>query len=220
VTGRGRSAVLARLADLIAGGVVARVGVDGVDGAGKTTFADDLAPLLAARGVPVVRASADGFHRPRADRYRRGRDDPDGYYLDAFDHGRLRAELLDPLGPGGDRRYRTAVHDLRTDAALDLPQRTAPPDAVLVVDGVFLQRPELAGCFELVVRLDAPFEATYARMARRDASPSDPGHPANRRYLLAQQRYLRECSPRERADVVVDVTDVAAPRLVRPTGSA
>jgi uridine kinase len=54
-------------------------------------------------------------------------------------------------------------------------------------------------------------------MAVRDGSPSDPGHPANRRYLEAERRYLRECSPRERAGVVVDVTDVHAPRLVRMT---
>lgn len=62
-----RSAMLARVAGEIlatheAG--VRRVGVDGVDGAGKTFFADELAGLLAARGVPVIRASVDGFHHP------------------------------------------------------------------------------------------------------------------------------------------------------------
>ncbi len=211
----GRPAVLAAVADLVAATGAPRVGIDGVAGAGKTTFADDLAPLLTARGLPVVRASVDGFHHPRAVRYRRGRDDPDGFWLDSYDHPRLRAELLDPFGPDGDRRYRVAIHDVATDATLDEPVRTAPPDAVLVVDGIFLQRPELAGCFELVVFLEAPFEATYARMAVRDGGPSDPGHPANRRYLEGERRYLRECSPRERADVVVDVADVTAPRLVR-----
>ena len=210
-----RQAVLAAVADVVVERRIARVGIDGVDGAGKTTFADHLAPMLVTRGLPVVRAGVDGFHHPRAVRYRRGRDDPDGFWLDSYDYARLRAELLEPFGPDGDRRHRLAVHDVRTDAVLDGPLRPAPPDAVLVVDGIFLQRPELAGCFELVVWLDAPFEATYARMAVRDASPSDPGHPANRRYLEGQRRYLSECSPRERADVVVDITDVLAPRLVR-----
>jgi uridine kinase len=51
-------------------------------------------------------------------------------------------------------------------------------------------------------------------MACRDGSPSDPGHPANRRYLEAQRRYLRECSPRERAHLVVDITDVTAPTVL------
>jgi uridine kinase len=62
-----------------------RVAIDGVDAAGKTTLADALAPVLASLGRPVVRASIDSFHRPRAERYERGRDSPEGYYRDSFD---------------------------------------------------------------------------------------------------------------------------------------
>jgi pantothenate kinase-related protein Tda10 len=49
---------------------VARVAVDGVDGAGKTTFADELAACLVTCGRQIIRASVDGFHNPRAIRYR------------------------------------------------------------------------------------------------------------------------------------------------------
>ncbi|WP_246580249.1 hypothetical protein [Deinococcus aestuarii] len=47
---------------------VLRVAIDGVDGAGKTTFADELAGVLRERGRTVIRASVDGFHAPRATR--------------------------------------------------------------------------------------------------------------------------------------------------------
>ena len=47
------------------------VAVDGVDGAGKTTFCDELASVLRAQGRAVVRASVDDFHHPRAIRWRR-----------------------------------------------------------------------------------------------------------------------------------------------------
>ncbi len=215
-SGAGWEQVLGAVTAVVARRGASRVGVDGVDGVGKTTFADDLAAWIARAGQVVVRGNVDGFHHPRAVRYRRGRHDPDGFYLDSYDYGRLREALLDPFRPGGDRRYRPRTHDLLTDRRVDAPVAVAPPGAVLVVDGIFLQRPELAGCFDLVVWLDAPFEATFARMAARDGSPSDPAHPANRRYLEGQRRYLRECSPRERADVVVDVTDVTAPVVLRP----
>jgi uridine kinase len=56
---------------------VARVAVDGVDGAGKTTFADELAACLASCGRQIIRASVDGFHNPRAIRYRLGAGSPD-----------------------------------------------------------------------------------------------------------------------------------------------
>src|SRR5690606_29224558 len=54
-----------------------RVAIDGVDGAGKSTFADELAGPLQKLGRPVIRASADSFHNPREIRYRRGRHSPE-----------------------------------------------------------------------------------------------------------------------------------------------
>ena len=49
------------------------LGVDGIDGAGKTVFADSLAAVFAEDGSSVFRASMDDFHRPRAERYALGR---------------------------------------------------------------------------------------------------------------------------------------------------
>src|SRR5262245_44831250 len=94
-----RAALLARLADLVAAVRVphtVRVAIDGVDAAGKTTLAGELDPLLVERGRPVIRASVDGFHRPRSERHRLGPTSPEGYYRDAFDYDALRRELLDP----------------------------------------------------------------------------------------------------------------------------
>jgi uridine kinase len=192
-----------------------RVGVDGVDGAGKTVFADDLARTLRAEGRPAVRVSLDDFHNPRTVRYRLGRESPDGYWLDSYDYQRFRTDVLAPLGPGGSRRYRPRAHDLATDATLDEPWLTAARGAVLVVDGLFLQRPGLAEAWELVVFLDVPFAISVARMAARDGTEADPAHPAMRRYVAGQARYLRECIPQDRADVLIDNADPARPQLLR-----
>jgi uridine kinase len=123
--------------------------------------------------------------------------------------------VLIPLGPGGNRRYRPAGHDLRTDQVLRPPLRTAPAGAVVVVDGLFLHRAELAGAWELSIFLDAGFDETARRMAHRDGTEADPEHPSLARYVLAQRRYLAGCRPRERADVVIDNTTLDAPLLVR-----
>ena len=100
---------------------------------------------MAGRGREVIRASVDGFHHPRAHRYRQGSDSPTGCYEDTFDYSAVRRLLLEPLGPSGSRRYRRACFDFRTDTAVREPAATADPDAILLFDGVFLQRPELAG---------------------------------------------------------------------------
>ena len=70
-------ASLARAADAIAQLPRDRrtlVAVDGLDGAGKTTFADLLAPRL---DRPVVRVRADDFLNPAAVRHARGRESPE-----------------------------------------------------------------------------------------------------------------------------------------------
>ena len=56
-----------------------------------------------------------------ARRHRQGRESAIGYYEDAYDFGALARELLEPLGPAGNRRYRTSVIDLGTDTATAEP---------------------------------------------------------------------------------------------------
>lgn len=209
---------LAALADRIAGRLgfgILKVGIDGVDGAGKTTLADRLAEVLEARGTRVIRASIDGFHNPRAVRYVRGKDSPEGFFRDSYDLVALRRELLDPLGPRGSGRFRRAVFDHRTDRAIDLPYESAGRSGVLVLDGIFLHRPELRPHWDVSVFLDMPFAESYRRMALRDGSDPDPLAPSNRRYRDGQQLYFAECRPQKSADILVDYADLDAPRIVR-----
>lgn len=195
-----------------------RVAIDGVDGAGKTHLADELATELGRRStsagpVPVVRASADGFLHPAAVRHRRGRDSPQGYFRDSFDYPTMIAMLLEPLGPGGSGRYREAVYDVHSETVLDLPARQAPPGSVLVVDGIFTHRPELAGFWDYSVWLEVPFEVTFPRGASRGYGDPDPEARSNARYREGQRLYLAECRPAGRATVVIDNTDLKHPVL-------
>ena len=208
-----------RVADLVPApgpvGPPVRVGVDGTDGSGKTWFADELAEVLQTRGRHVVRAGVDGFHRPRAQRYRRGRTSPEGFWLDSYDYDRMRSDLLAGFAADGNRRYRTAAHDVVTDSPVDARWCVAAPDAVLVVDGIFLQRDELAVAWDLTVFLQVDDGTRFARMAARDGCPADPSHPTNRRYVDGQRIYLAQCDPVGRADVLVDNTDLAWPTVLR-----
>lgn len=193
-----------------------RVGIDGRTAAGKTTLADRLAPLVEELGRPVLRASADGFHRPRAERRGRGELSPLGYYLDAFDLDALRRNLLEPLGPLGDRRCRVAAFDLAADAPVDAPLVVAPLDAVLLVDGVFLFRPELNGCWDFRVFVRVSTRESLRRGLDRDGAwLTDARDRYELRYLPGEQLYLDAVRPWELADVVVENEDPAAPRLRR-----
>ncbi|MEU8181571.1 uridylate kinase [Micromonospora sp. NPDC049044] len=183
-----------------------RVAIDGPPASGKTTLADELAVILRARGRDVIRATIDDFLHPRAQRYLRGEFSAEGCYYDTHDHGRLKQVLLDPLGPGGDRRFQPASYDRAADAALSAPVTTAPADAVLVFDGVFLLRPELIDRWELRVFVSTALERTVGRAVvreRRVSAPADVERRWRERYIPAQQLYAATVRPAQRADVVV-----------------
>jgi len=170
-----------------------------------------------ALGCPwrdVLAASVDDFHRPRAERYRRGRDSPIGFWLDSYDYDRFRRELLDPLSPGGDGVYRRKVHDLFSDQPVAEPPQSCPPGAVLVVDGLFLHRDVLRGYWDFSVWLEVPFAVTAARMVHRDGTSPDPNDPSMARYVAGQRLYFAKCGPARRAAVVIDNTDPERPAVV------
>ena len=114
----------------------ALVAIDGADAAGKTTLADELATFL---GAPVTRIGADAFLRPPEERYRRGRESPEGYYEDAVDHEALRESLADAAG-------------------------------LVIVDGVFLFRPELDDLWSFRVFVEINEAASLRRGVRRDGA--------------------------------------------------
>jgi uridine kinase len=204
-----RREAVARLAQWIADGRLGhptRVAIDGVTASGKSTLARELAAAISELGRPVIHVSMDGFHHPRARRHRQGRESASGYYEDAYDFGALARELLEPLGPSGDRQYRTSVIDLNADIATADPVRSAPEDAVLVVDGTFLQRPEIRDLWDERVWVDTPVQIARQRGVARDADLLGGSEAAERlftkRYHAAAQIYIDAVTPVQRATVV------------------
>jgi uridine kinase len=206
--------VASRILRVPSDGVV-KVGIDGVDGAGKTMFADELAEVLQNSGRQVIRASVDGFHNTKAIRYARGRSSPEGYLADSYNYAALRAVLLDPLGPDGSGRYRAAVFDHRSDSPVSYPERQALPKSILVFDGIFLHRPELRHCWDFSIFLAVAFAISVSRCAERDGTSPDPAAAGNRRYVEGQRQYLQSCAPLLHATVTIDNTDLARPFFVQ-----
>lgn len=193
-----------------------RVAVDGITAAGKTTWAREIAEEVEARGRQAVHVSMDGFHHLRAHRYRQGRESARGYYEDAYDFDALDRHLLTPLGPGGDLRYRSRVMDLATDAQVVDEPLLALPDAVLVVDGSFLQS-RGRGSWDVVVFVDTDFAAARERGIRRDATAFGGAEAAaiayEQRYHAANRIYLEQIGPIGLADIVIDNSDPDGPVL-------
>ncbi len=213
-----RAECLKRVAGRILGlspGHPVRVAVDGRTASGKSTLATELAQLLEASGRAVIRTSIDAFHRPAAERHRRGRFSAEGYYRDARDLSAAIDLLLRPLGAGGNRRYATASFDLDSDKPVEAELQIADADSVLLFDGTFLQRPELAGCFDFAIFVDVPATVARVRGVARDSAMTGDIAAAealyDRRYAAAFDLYLSEVDPTASADVLFDNCDFESP---------
>jgi len=185
----------------------ARIAIDGFCAAGKTTLAESLAARLRARGRVVLRACADDFQNPPEIRWRLGRRSPEGFFRHAVDFAALRSQLLEPLGPQGSRLYRTATFDVHASRPRLSPQQLAPPAAILLLDGLFLHAPQLAGCFEFTVFVRAPYATCIARARVRkqerlaDADAIEALY--RERYIPGFELYVEAVHPEARASAVV-----------------
>jgi len=184
----------------------ALVAVDGVDGSGKTTFAEHLSAAYTDHGRAVHVVHLDDFLNPRAIRHRQGKDSPIGFFADTYDLAAFNTYILDPLQPGADHSITMRAFDHGADAALNECPVEVSPEAVVIVEGMFLHRDELCSRWDMSIFLDVPFSVTVARMVRRDGAPRDPEHPSWFRYLEGQRLYLSACRPAERATHIIDNT--------------
>jgi uridine kinase len=159
----------------------------------------------------------DDFHNPRSLRYARGKYSPDGFFLDSYDYGAFRRLLLDPLGPDGSGRYVAKYFDHRTDKRVEADAQQALPSSALIVDGIFLHRPELKSYWDLSIFLKVDFDISVPRGAERDQTPDaiDPDAPAYQRYVGGQRRYLGECAPEQQADIVIGYNDLREPKVLK-----
>ncbi|MBF4634322.1 hypothetical protein ITJ38_07910 [Agreia pratensis] len=169
------------------------VAVDGAVGASE--FGRELVAALDRAGHASVFASIDDFVQPKAPGEAAVQASSD-YYERRYDYATFRRVLVDPFRLGGSAGFVVAAFDESASRAIEPVWRTAPADAVLVVTGPFLARPELRGTFNYTIFLDTP------------ARP----HPAALDEAL--DRYTAEAGPRFAATAIVDTTDPDRPRRV------
>jgi uridine kinase len=212
-----RSEVIAALSEEILhnyGKGRAIVAVDGLDGAGKSIFADELAAQLGIGHRAVFRASLDDFHNPRAVRYARGRDSAEGFYRDSYNYETFERVLVEPFRTGWIGSFVLKAFDLKSDAPFEQKWSSGPADALLIVDGVFANRPELKGLWNYSIWLDVDRDVASARVIVRNAADFEHGTADPQRYVEGQALYLKEANPRTTATAIIDNNDFEHPKRI------
>lgn len=210
-----RTAVVTEVADrvLARGAHRLRVGVDGLTAAGKTTFGDELARAVEARGRPALRAGLDDFKKPWRDRHLYDRLSGRGYYRNAYDYDAVSRLLLRPAGPDGSGVCVLRSIDPATQVDHSAEVTVATPDAVLIVDGVFAFRPQLDHFWDFRIWLHVDEDTSVRRGVARDGTAYSDRYPASERL------YLAEVDPVRRVDLIIDNTAFDRP-VIRPRPGA
>jgi uridine kinase len=191
-----REDVLAEIADEILHNYAAGrtlVAVDGREGSGQAQFADALVAALNEKGTVAARLPMDAFGTHADDAYR-----------DGFDYDDFRRTAVQPFR-GGDAVL-PELHDRVAPPGLPDP---LPADAVLVVDGVFLNRPEISGIWKYSVWLQVPQAETEERLRDSGVVAEDID-----RASAAQSRYRSHLDPTAKATTLVDNIDPEHPRRI------
>jgi uridine kinase len=172
------------------------VAVDGPGGSGKSVLATSLRVMLTGAGVPASVVAMDDFFLPSAGRSRGGASEkPIG---GDYDWCRLRDQVLEPLRRGQTARYDR--YDWVRDELTDVLE--VQPGGVVIVEGVYSSRRELAALYDMRIWVECPRELRLARGLERD------GETARSRWvedwMPSEDRYIQEHRPRELADVIVN----------------
>jgi uridine kinase len=85
---------------------------------------------------------------------------------------------------------------------------------IVLFEGVFLFRKELAPYIDYKVFLEIPFEESKKRAALRDSEETNKKYEL--KYLPAQRKYLREYPPPKLADMIIDNTNWEFPAIRNP----
>jgi uridine kinase len=175
------------------------VAVDGSCTAGTAEFAAALADTMRDSGRKVFVASMRDFRKSHARRENQSAETAEAFYTDAFDYSVFRRVLIDPFRASGSTSFVLAAYDEKRDAPLQPKWMSAGKDAILIVEGVFLNRSELAGLWNYSVWLEVP------------APENDGGESAE---TGADELYLAEAKPRSAAVAIIDNSDAEHPRRV------
>lgn len=196
------------------------VGINGVAGSGKTMLAKALAGLLEQKNIPTCHISVDDFHNPKEHRYQLGIASPEGYYRHSINYNSFAEGALRPAFQASQFpiRCQTKHFDLdrnEEDRRFEMLQE----GSVLLSEGVFLFRPEMANLMHIRIYVHADIEAIMKRVLQRDIAVLGSAEAIAARYhdkyIPGENIYHNEVFPQKLADFLLDNTDPANPNLSR-----
>lgn len=170
------------------------IGIDGCGGSGKSTLAHKLKDECS--DVTVVHM--DDFYLPSKQLQE---TIPENKAIGAdFDWKRVLNQVLEPISQNKEGSYQR--YDWETD---DLAEwHTVPIGGVVIIEGVYSIRNELASKYDFTIWVECPREKRLSRGLERDGEEARDMWENN--WMISEDLYVETQKPFERADLIVNGT--------------
>lgn len=181
------------------------VGIDGLGGAGKSTISEALFETLREEGHNVTVLHIDDFIHPRRVRYSDDCPEWECYYKLQWRYDYLKDTVIRAAKNGEDFVGDIELYDKDTDSYFLSPTHI-PNGGIVIIEGIFLQRPELDGLFDFMIYIDVPEEIRLSRVLERDGYIGDKAQIKSKydsRYFPAERHYIKTCAPADNADFII-----------------
>jgi len=185
------------------------LGIDGLGGSGKTTYAQSIEKSLINEGIQVEVLHIDDFIHPKEVRYNKAIAEWDCYYNLQWRYDYLIKEILAPTQLGNKIDKQIELYDKLTDSYF-FKHIKMKADSILLMEGVFLQRDELRPYLDYVIFIDVPKEERLHRVLKRDTYIGDKKaifEKYEKRYFPAEEKYIKEYTPAKKANFTKKVSD-------------
>ena len=189
---------------------VVRVGINGIEGTGKTVFCEKFTKYLIDNGQKAIQITIDGYHNPKEIRYKQGRNSAIGYYEDAYNE-KAFVDFVLKSSQNEQPFYVEQIHNLETDELLNPIRKELSNQHILLTDGAYLFKKNYKEHWDLKIYLQTDFNTALERGIQRDlvllGGLESTKDKYENRYHKASKMYIEENKPTEIADIIIDNTN-------------
>lgn len=181
------------------------VGISGIDGCGKGYLARQFEARLALHGVTPAIVNVDGWLNLPEKRFDQNAP-AKNFYENAIRFDEFFKRLVLPLR---DRRSLYLVAEFVEETASHYRKHTYDfkDVSVVLVEGIFLFKPQYRNYFDLTIWIDCSFPTALARAidrAQEGLSPANTIAAYDTIYFPAQRIHLAQDNPRDHAHVIIE----------------
>ena len=195
------------------------VWINGVDGSGKSHLSKELYHFMKQLGYDMEVIGVDDFLNNRKIRYTKWIESPEWFYYDTYNHEDFLKYVLIPFQKW-EWKYCKKIFDIDTNREVKKEMKVIKKSQIVLIEGIFLFRPELNSFFDYKIFLNVSFDTTLERMLKRDTDlgrlwgKKEVIERFNIRYMPWQKLYFSDAKPQEKSDILIDNTDYNNPIII------